>query len=230
MIQKKLIFHIELRVMDICKGSDCLKVKLIAYSIPEEGNIDKLIAESAAISHAPEFRVMTDDHTRKLITLLKKLGHESVFEHACFTFHVEGISRVASHQLVRHRLASYTQQSQRYVKLKTVKFIVPKSIIQSDFINEYEELLRRAAELYAQMIKKGVRKEDSRFILPQSVETKIVITMNARELRHFLKLRCDEAAQWEIRALALEMLKLAHKVAPIIFDDLYMQYIVKKSE
>jgi len=104
--------------MEVCEGSKCLKVELIAYSLPKEGGVDKLVAESAAISHAPEFRTLSEERVEKLINLLKKLGHESVFEHACFTFRVEGISRVCSHQLVRHRLASYTQQSQRYVSLK----------------------------------------------------------------------------------------------------------------
>jgi len=158
------------------------------------------------------------------------LGHESVFEHACFTFRVEGISRVCSHQLVRHRLASYTQQSQRYVKLKSPKFIVPEEIYGSEFEEDYMKLLEKAAELYRKMVEGGIRKEDARFILPQGIETKIIITMNARELRHFISLRCDPSAQWEIRAMAKEMLKLAYQKAPILFEDLYKEYIEDKTD
>ncbi len=211
--------------MEICRGSECLKVDLVAYSLPKEGNVDKLIAESAAISHAPEFRTLNEKRVEKLVNLLKKLGHESVFEHACFTFRVEGISRVCSHQLVRHRLASYTQQSQRYVNLKNPKFIVPDEIYDSEFETEFIELLEKASKLYRKMVEGGIRKEDARFILPQGIETKIIITMNARELRHFISLRCDPSAQWEIRALAKEMLKLAYEKAPILFEDLYRKYV-----
>ncbi len=217
--------------MEVCRGSQCLNVELIAYSVPKEGGVDKLVAESAAISHAPEFRTLNEERVKKLVELLKKLGHESVFEHACFTFRVEGISRVCSHQLVRHRLASYTQQSQRYVSLKNPKFIVPDSIFESEFEEEYLEILERAAKLYRKMVEsKKVRKEDARFILPQGIETKIIITMNARELRHFISLRCDPSAQWEIRAMAREMLKLAYEKAPILFADLYEKYVMGKSD
>lgn len=214
--------------MEVCKGSDCLKVELIAYTLPQEGSVDKLVAESGAISHAPHFKELNDERVKNLIELLKKLGHESVFEHACFTFRVEGISRVCTHQLVRHRLASYTQQSQRYVKLKEPTFIVPESIASSAFYDEYINVLTQAAELYRKMVEGGIRKEDARFVLPQSVETKIIITMNARELRHFLELRCDKSAQWEIRALAEKMLSLVYEVAPLLFDDLYEKYILDK--
>ncbi len=222
-----VIWGMALTAMEVCKGSECLKVELIAFSMPREGNVDKLIAESGAISHAPEFRELDENRTRHLIELLRKLGHESVFEHACFTFRVEGISRVCSHQLVRHRLASYTQQSQRYVKLKNPKYIVPDRVMESEFAEEYIELLERASDLYRRMVEGGVRKEDARFVLPQGIETKMVITMNARELRHFIKLRCDKSAQWEIRNLALKMLELAYGVAPILFEDLYKEFALK---
>ncbi len=216
--------------MEICMDSQCLKVELIAWSIPRDGTVDQLVAESGAISHAPDFRELSEKRVRNLIELLRRLGHESVFEHACFTFRVEGISRVASHQLVRHRLASYTQQSQRYVKLKSIKFVMPDSIANSEFENEYRKIMEDAAELYQKMVDAGIRKEDARFVLPQSVETKIVLTMNARELRHFFKLRCDRAAQWEIRNMAMEMLKQVHEVAPILFEDLYQEYVLKNQD
>ncbi len=187
--------------------------------------MDKLIAESGAISHAPHFRMLDEKRVRHLIDLLRRLGHESVFEHACFTFRVEGISRVTSHQLVRHRLASYTQQSQRYVKLKNPKFIMPESVANSEFQDEFLYILEKSSQLYRKMVENGIRKEDARFVLPQGIETKIVITMNGRELRHFFKLRCSKEAQWEIRNLAKEMLKKAYHVAPILFEDLYQEFI-----
>jgi thymidylate synthase (FAD) len=218
--------------MKICRGSECLKVELVAFTCTLESaegisGPEKVVAESAAISHAPEFREMKVERARKLINLLRELGHESVFEHAYFTFRVEGISRACSHQLVRHRMASYTQQSQRYVNLREPTFIIPDSIANSGFAGEYEELLKRAASLYARMVESGaVKKEDARFALPQAVETKIVITMNARSLRNFFRLRCAPDAQWEIRALAMAMLREAYRVAPMLFEDLYREYAV----
>ena len=212
--------------MEYCKGSSCLKVELIAYSHPLEGSVDELVAESARISHAPQFKKLDGKRVRHLINLLKKLGHESVFEHSSFTFRVEGISRVCSHQLVRHRLASYTQQSQRYVNLKNPKFIVPDDVADSEFRDRFLKILDEASSLYRDMIEKGVRKEDARFILPQGIETKIVITMNGRELRHFFTLRCSQEAQWEIRNLAKMMLKEAYEVAPVLFEDLYEKFIL----
>ncbi len=205
-----------------------MKVKLIAYSLPAEGDVDKFVAECAAISHAPQFRELSPKKVEKLIKVLKQLGHESVFEHASFTFAIEGISRVCTHQLVRHRLASYTQQSQRYVSLKNPKFIVPESIVNSEYMEKVEELLDKASTLYRKMVENGIRKEDARFVLPQGIETKIIVTMNARELRHFFKLRCAKDAQWEIRKLAIEMLKNVYEVAPLLFEDLYQEFVESK--
>ena len=167
---------------------------------------------------------MNDDKVKHLIELLKSLGHESVFEHVSFTFRIEGISRVCSHQLVRHRMASFTQQSQRYVPLNP-EFIIPESIENSEFKDEVKDVMENARNLYKKMVEKGIRKEDARFILPQAVETKIIVTMNGRELRHFISLRAEKDAQWEIRNLAKEMLKEAYKVAPILLEDLYKKYI-----
>ncbi len=214
--------------MESCKGTQCLHVELVAYSLPKEGDVDRLIAESARISHAPEFKKLNEKKVRHLIELLRRLGHDSVFEHSCFTFIVEGISRVCSHQLVRHRLASYTQQSQRYVNLKNPKFIVPESIVKSDYYDKFLKILQDSSTLYREMIENGIRKEDARFILPQGIETKIVITMNGRELRHFFSLRCSKEAQWEIRELAKVMLKRVYEVAPILFEDLYKRFILEE--
>ncbi|MCI4434004.1 MAG: FAD-dependent thymidylate synthase [Thermoplasmata archaeon] len=207
-----------------------LKVKLISYSmlVEKKGNDvkdpDRIVAESGAISHSKEFKDLSSDKVEHLINLLRDLGHESVFEHVSFTFSIEGISRVCSHQLVRHRMASFTQQSQRYVPLDP-DFIVPESINNSEFKDDFLRILEESRDLYKKMVQAGIKKEDARFILPQAVETKIIVTMNGRELRHFINLRAGKEAQWEIRAVALEMLKQAHKVSPILFDDLYKKFI-----
>ncbi|MCL2760141.1 MAG: FAD-dependent thymidylate synthase [Desulfuromonadales bacterium] len=151
---------------------------------------------------------------------IMSLGHQSVLEHISFTFGIEGISRACSHQLVRHRIASFSQQSQRYVTFKNndFPFIIPESIENN---NKRKKIFCKAIEAcsaaYAALIDDGVPAEDARFILPNAAETKIIVTMNGRELLHFFALRCCERAQWEIREMAIEMLKLVKPVAPLIF-------------
>jgi thymidylate synthase (FAD) len=156
----------------------------------------------------------------KLIDKIMKLGHYSVLEHASFTFGVEGISRAASHQLVRHRVASYSQQSQRYVRArKEFDHVVPPSIGgDADLRKRFRHFMEEAGELYRHFVEAGVPAEDARFVLPNAAATKIVVTMNARELHHFFALRCCLRAQWEIRGVAEEMLGLARKQAPALFQ------------
>ncbi len=161
------------------------------------------------------------DVTRFLEKIMS-LGHRSVLEHASFTFGIEGISRAASHQLVRHRLASYSQQSQRYVTFAGDGFplVVPDSIAASPTRREaFDRAMRACAAAYRELVEDGVPAEDARFVLPNAAETKIIVTMNARELLHFFALRCCERAQWEIRAVACAMLRLVKEKAPVIFRD-----------
>ncbi|NJE10013.1 FAD-dependent thymidylate synthase [Thermococcus sp. MAR1] len=139
-------------------------------------------------------------------------GHESILEHAVLTFAIEGCSRVCSHQLVRHRLASYTQQSQRYIVLNPEDveetFVIPEGVKQRpELYEKWKCLMKEAIKLYEESYKAGVHQEDARFILPQAVRTKIVVTMNLRELKHFFGLRACERAQWEIREVAWKMLE-----------------------
>lgn len=156
---------------------------------------------------------------KDLIKRLFKMGHHSVFEHASFTFLIEGISRVTSHQLVRHRIASYSQRSQRYVDESDFSFVVPETIRDNPKLEEkFLEFMKEARELYKELVDSGVPPEDARYTLPQAITTTIVVTMNARELLHFFKLRCCNRAQWEIRKLAKNMLKEVKKVAPHIFE------------
>lgn len=156
----------------------------------------------------------------KFLGKILKMGHLSVLEHVSFTFGAEGISRATSHQLVRHRLASYSQQSQRYVTSSRPEFVTPETIsADPDKKKRFEGAVRRLYKLYGELIEEGVPAEDARFLLPNAAATKIIITMNARELLHFYRLRCCERAQWEIRDMATRMLALAREKAPFIFKD-----------
>lgn len=150
-----------------------------------------------------------DDSSRKRAVRCFELGHMSVFEHVSVTWKIEGISRACSHQLVRHRLASYCQQSQRYVKVGTNSmnwYVIPPSIREDDLkCVEYEVAMYQCAKHYNSLLKKGVKPEDARFALPEATKTAIVVTMNLREFASFYALRSDSHAQWEIRELAEEM-------------------------
>ncbi len=155
----------------------------------------------------------------KLLRKILDLGHFSVLEHVSFTFGVEGISRACTHQLVRHRLASYSQQSQRYVSFdKQFDAVMPPTIADKpELATRYEALMAEIHQHYCEFLEAGVPAEDARFVLPNAAMSKIVISMNARELNHFFRLRCCRRAQWEIMLMAKEMLKLARQAAPALF-------------
>lgn len=155
----------------------------------------------------------------RFVGKIVSLGHHSVLEHAVFSFGVEGISRAASHQLVRHRLASYSQKSQRYVvEDEPFEYIVPPTVsARRKLAGEYAAVMTGLHEAYRRLLAAGVPPEDARYVLPNAAETKILVTMNARELRHFFSLRLCLRAQWEIRGLAQAMLREARRVAPVIF-------------
>ncbi|WP_025322705.1 FAD-dependent thymidylate synthase [Deferrisoma camini] len=163
-------------------------------------------------------RDLGPDEVGSLLDKLVSMGHFSALEHASFTFGVEGVSRACSHQLVRHRLASYSQQSQRYVRLDEPRVVVPPTVADDP---EREARFRQAVEgvwaLYRELVEAGVPAEDARYLLPNACETKLVVTMNARELRHVFALRLCRRAQWEIRDLVREMLRAVVPVAPRLF-------------
>lgn len=150
---------------------------------------------------------------------IMSLGHHSVLEHASFTFGIEGVSRVTTHQLVRHRIASFSQQSQRYVSHKEeFTSIMPDTIAENpDARQIFAFMSETVHKAYAQLVDMGIPPEDARYILPNAAETKIIMTMNARELLHFFALRCCQRAQWEIREMSIEMLRLVRKTAPVVF-------------
>lgn len=197
-----------------------MQVKLLRYT-PEP---EKTVAMSARLCYSPigaaqlEEKI-SDEQAAKLVHKLVDMGHFSTLEHVSFTFAVEGVSRVLTHQLVRHRIASYSQQSQRYVKEHDFETILPPSIAARPAAREkFEKLMGEIRGLYTEWTEMGIPAEDARYILPNAAETKIVVTMNARSLLNFFSLRCCNRAQWEIRILAEKMLEEVKKVAPVLFE------------
>lgn len=196
-----------------------MKVTLITHT-PEP---ERVIASAAKLCYSSSDieSLMNGLTTEKIETFIKKLtdlGHQSPLEHCTFTFGIEGISRATSHQLVRHRLASYSQKSQRYVKEGQFEYIIPPKIIENRADkNVYENFMKYAQETYDYFIKNGIPAEDARFVLPNACETKVIMTMNIRTLLHFFEERCCDRAQWEIRQMAYAMLRICKEVAPNIF-------------
>ncbi|MDR1875600.1 MAG: FAD-dependent thymidylate synthase [Synergistaceae bacterium] len=196
------------------------KVFLLAHT-PEP---DELVAAAARICYSD---VAASDLleresaklSRGLLAELWRSGHHSPFEHASFTFGVDGLSRVASHQLVRHRVASFSQQSQRYVRMDAEAVVLPPTIAGNPQARAlFEGQVKAAHEACRRLVEMGVPAEDARFILPHGWETRLVLTMNARELHHFFALRLCRRAQWEIRTLARLMLVSCRAAAPVIFE------------
>lgn len=222
-----------------------LKVELLRYTPDGEklvASAAKLCYSSVGISQIEQG--LDEEKLQKFLNLLMDLGHESPMEHVSFTFGVEGVSRTLTHQLVRHRIASYSQQSQRYVRLDQFEYIIPPAIennkeakeifikaMEDDQAN-YEKITNLLFEdHFNRYISEGLKEkeakskaekeaiEDARYIFPNACETKIVVTMNARSLFNFFKLRCCNRAQWEIRELAIQMLTEVKKVYPILFKN-----------
>jgi thymidylate synthase (FAD) len=182
---------------------------------------ERLVALAARLCYSPAaLSDLKEDvsrkDVRKLVRRVLSMGHASVLEHVVFTYGVEGISRATSHQLVRHRIASYSQQSQRYVSAR-FGYVTPKTI-RKGLEGKFDRHMKNAAGLYEEMVKSGIPAEDARFVLPNATETKILITMNARELHHFFALRLCRRAQWEIREMAGRMLAIAFENAPLLFE------------
>ena len=173
------------------------------------------------IKTSPHFENPEEDKALKLLQGIVRAGHGSVLEHCTFTFAVEGISRACSHQLVRHRIASYSQQSQRYVNGDKFGYVIPPEIEKREDLKKvFDEHMRNTRTLYNSLVLCGMKKEDARYLLPNATTTNLVVTMNARELLHFIELRTSPRAQWEIRELAKEMWKQVREVAPVIFGEI----------
>lgn len=221
-----------------------MKVELITYT----PDADKLVAAAAKLCYAKSdidtlMDKLTPDKVESFLKLLGDLGHESPIEHASFTFGIEGVSRTLLAQLTRHRIASFSVQSQRYVEKSGFEYITPPEIAAIPEAKEiYDEIMKKDAEAYDKLrqilmekhektlIEQGrspadaakaagkMANEDARFVLPNSCDTRIIMTMNTRSLYNFFKLRCCNRAQWEIRELATRMLTLCLEVAPLLFS------------
>lgn len=198
-----------------------MKVKLISHTY----NPEQLVAIAARLCYssvdADELqKELTPEKSKKFVNMLMDLGHQSPLEHTTFTFVIEGVSRSLTHQLVRHRIASYNQRSQRYVTEDNFEYITPKTIQNNPNAKLlFEEAMNTIRRIYSTLIDMNISKEDARYVLPNACETKIMVTMNARSLLHFFNERCCNRAQWEIRDLAIKMLKLCKQVAPEIFKN-----------
>jgi thymidylate synthase (FAD) len=195
-----------------------MRVKLIRHT-PDP---DRTVAAAARLCYSPAGteEIMEKFEPAQVAHFLGKLvelGHWSPMEHVSFTFAIEGVSRALTHQLVRHRMASYSQQSQRYVKLEQFQYIIPPSVERDPkslalFKKTMDEISKAYRELASM-----VHHEDARYVLPNACETKIVATFNCRSLYNFFEHRCCTRAQWEIRRLAGLMLEEAKKAAPLLF-------------
>lgn len=156
--------------------------------------------------------------------ILESAKFPSVLEHVVFTFLIEGISRVTSHQLIRHRIASYTQESQRYAE-SGGSYVVPESVRLGGFEENFRRVVEESFKLYKEMVDAGIPLEDARYVLPQAVTTRILMTVNLRELLHIACLRSSNKAQWEIRELVRRMLEEASRVIPEVYDLLRVSCI-----
>jgi len=197
-----------------------MNVKLIGFT----PNPEKIPAMAGMLTHSkskPEDLEKAPE--KKLNAVLKevlKFGHTSVIEHTNFTFAISDVSRSLTHQLVRHRIASYAQQSQRYVNLKEPNFVTPPKIGKNKEMKKaYEKTMKNIWKEYNKLLELGIPAEDSRYVLPNATCTNIIVTMNARSLHNFFELRCCQHAQWEIRQLAQKMLKEVKKISPTIFKN-----------
>lgn len=220
-----------------------MKVKLLNYTKDGEMTIaqaGKLCYSAVGVDEIAE--KLDEESIQKYIGMLSDMGHMSPIEHISFTFAIEGVSRTLTHQLVRHRLASFSQQSQRYVKLDDFQYIMPPAIAENENARKlFEEAMENDRQTYIKIteeiykkhydenIKRGYSEqkakreatktsiEDARYVFPNACETKIVVTMNARELMHFFTVRTCNRAQWEIRKMAIEMLKIVKGIYPALF-------------
>ncbi len=198
-----------------------LAVRLLSHTPDPEATIALAGRLCYSDSDIPSLRAAVEGKAEQFVEKLMALGHLSPIEHASFTFGAEGVSRALLAQITRHRIASFSVQSQRYVKQGEANFVTPPSIeaLGADAVLEFERQMETIQGFYRRWLSRGLPAEDARFVLPNAAETRMVFTMNARELLHFFGLRCCKRAQWEIRALAWCMLGICLREAPAIFKN-----------
>ncbi|MCL2530014.1 MAG: FAD-dependent thymidylate synthase [Coriobacteriia bacterium] len=199
-----------------------MQVSLLYHTLEPE----RAVATAARLCYAPIgaaelMETMSEEDVSKVLKVIMKSGHHSALEHASYTFAIDGVSRALTHQLVRHRIASFNQQSQRYVALTgEPEVIIPETISKdAELAAVFHTAIDTAYNTYQSLLDAGVPAEDARYILPNACISKIVVTMNVRELLHFITLRCCRRAKWEIQELGNKMLELVEPTAPYIFMD-----------
>ncbi len=221
---------------------------MTVYLLAHTAHPEQLVADAARLCYSNASiqdlqSQLTPEKAREFVGMLTSIGHESPTEHASFTFGIEGVSRSLLAQITRHRIASFSVQSQRYVRLEDFRYVTPPAVADDpEALAVYEAAMRRDAEDYAKLTeilhqkyysanlaqgmsdKKAAKEaekraiEDARFVLPNACETKMVVTMNTRSLHNFFRHRCCNRAQWEIRALAEQMFRLCYAAAPALFE------------
>lgn len=197
-----------------------MNVKLIGFTPDPE----KIPAMAAKLTHSKtkpqDLGKTSNKELKAILEQVVNLGHTSVVEHASFTFAISDVSRSLTHQLVRHRIASFSQQSQRYVNLNEPAYVTPPKIAKNKQMKKaYDQTMKMIWKEYNKLLEMDIPAEDARYVLPNATCTNIIVTMNARSLLNFFELRCCLHAQWEIRALANLMLKEVKKAAPTIFKN-----------
>lgn len=196
-----------------------MEVELIAVTryLRGDGTPEELLEHAGRICYRSESR----GEPGRFIQARVREGHESIIEHASASFEISGISRACSHQLVRHRLASYSQESQRYVDMSEPEWALPPDVLEDEeAMTVWTDFAGKVQGAYQALRSLGIRKEDARFVLPNAAATRIIVTMNFRELLHFFRIRIAPAAQWEIRDVGVRMLELIYRHAPSVFGDL----------
>ncbi len=196
-----------------------MNVELIAITryLRGDGTPEELLEHAGRVCYRSKSR---GDPAKFLRARIRE-GHESLIEHAAATFEIRGISRACSHQLVRHRLASFSQESQRYVSMSEPEWVLPHAIEENPQAKAiWTEFAAEVKATYQALRELGIRKEDARFALPNAAATRIIVTMNFRQLLHLFKIRISRAAQWEIREVCVRMLELVYPIAPAVFGDL----------
>jgi len=191
-----------------------LEVELIAITPDPE----KVIEQAGRTCYL-SFDRIEEDSDAAFIKRLLKMGHESPLEHACATFRVRNCSRAMTHQLVRHRLMSVSQQSQRYVDEDRFAYVLPQTL-PPEHVEDFHRDMKTIQQMYRKWRDRGLRKEDARFVLPNACVSEIVVSANFREWRHIFSLRLSPKAQWEIRNACLKMLTILKQRAPACFEDI----------
>ena len=193
-----------------------MQVELLAITPDAE----RLIEQAGRTCYMSHDRI-TEESSGKFVRMLISKGHLSVLEHAYATFRISGVSRASTHQLVRHRLCSFSQRSQRYVKEAENGFVIPPTVSRSDdALAVFRDSVAASTQAYLRLLSLGIPREDARFVMPNATRSELVLSANFRELRHIVMTRGSREAQWEVRGIVTQMLGLLKQHAPNVFGDL----------